>query len=84
MLSVNLTTFSTDKPINSLLFQSTAVHNQMFFYIHTSHITTVLKANRDVKVCSLVEVKICPQYGLIKKFKMDLTKASRYKDPEYT
>ena len=44
----------------------------------------MLKANRDVKVCSLVEVKICPQYGLIKKFKMDLTKASRNKDTEYT
>jgi hypothetical protein len=42
----------------------------------------VLKAGRCVKVYGQVKVKGSPKYGLIKKFKMDLMKVSRDKDPE--
>ncbi len=42
----------------------------------------VLKTDRCVKVYSPVKVNGYPKYGLIKKFKMDLMKVSRDKDPE--
>ena len=42
----------------------------------------MLKEYRYVKVYSLVKVKGCPKYGLIKKFKIGLINLSRYKDPE--
>ncbi len=39
----------------------------------------MLKADRYY---SMVKVKGCPKYGLIKKFKMDLIMLSRRKDPK--
>ena len=42
----------------------------------------MLKSDGSVKVYGLVKVNGYPKYGLIKKFKMDLMKVSRGKDPE--
>ena len=41
----------------------------------------MLKSDGSVKVYGLVKVNGYPKYGLIKKFKMDLMKVSRDKDP---